>query len=131
MRVQEHIIYTLLFALVLYPFIGLNAIFFFLGGWVIDIDHLLFYWWEQGFSLDILKINKEYLGRKKMVTRSCLVCHTVEFLLVVALIALIFDYYYILTGILFHWVIDFIQEPERVEELSILFGIWKTYPSRF
>lgn len=112
MLVIVHIIASVIFALIMYPFIELQSLWILAGGILIDGDHYLFsimrfksfslkksYWWHRNHGMtpdyerDILHI-----------------AHTVEIFMLVAVIGIFWEpAFWVLQGMILHVVMDFIN----------------------
>ena len=116
MLVIAHIIASVIFAVIMYPFIGLQSLWILVGGILIDGDHYLFsimrfksfslkksYWWHRNHGMtpdyerDILHI-----------------AHTVEIFTLVAVIGIFWEpAFWVLQGMILHIVMDFINLFKR------------------
>ncbi len=112
MCLKDHIKYSCIPALILYPFVGIGALYFFLAGILIDLDHCMEYTIKfRGFSvkgmfdfyqkeLPSLMEEKRYLGLS--------IFHTLEFLTLVFILSFFFSswLWFVWLGMMFHWVLD-------------------------
>jgi len=115
MRVTEHIKYTTAAAIILLPFWNIREVLLFAAGSVlIDIDHYFFY------IFHFRKLNpkgmffyyQEWLPMVKDRIPYAGICifHTLEAYLAVALVAFyVKPFLYLLFGLLFHFVLDFVS----------------------
>jgi len=116
MNLRDHTILGGAAALILYPFTGLNALWFFGASVLIDIDHYLDFIYHTGLK---------DLGPKRMFQyHNCLqrwwrdpaflnmeVFHTVEFLALIIALALIFSsaaLWALFFGLIFHIALDLV-----------------------
>jgi len=112
MKVSTHVISTSIICLILL-FVSdwYNAVLFFIGGVLIDVDHYYHYIIRKK-TLSLLEAYKwnvywsreiEANPRKYMIMH---ICHAVEFLIVVFAISVLVDNYFFFYGVCFHWLLD-------------------------
>lgn len=94
--------------MILYPFYGVFSLLALAGGFLIDIDHYLYYVIHSG-SLGIKKAYDFcFSGGKNYLTIFC-VFHNIEFLLAMAMIGFFYnDFYPLAAGILLHFIMDMV-----------------------
>jgi len=104
---SKHFIYSLIFCIILFPFLKYWTIVIFLSGTLIDVDHYLYY---------ILKFKdwsfrKAYHYHVKVIPIEKLhIFHTIEFyLLCFSLVFFNLFFVFIFLGISFHMVLDILD----------------------
>lgn len=128
MCLKDHIKYSSIPSLALLPFIGLEALYFFLGSILIDVDHYITYVTKfKSFSINgmfefydeifSVRESRDYLGLT--------IFHTVEFLAFVCLLSFFFPWlWFVWLGMVFHWTLDliYLYEPNirSIRALSII-----------
>jgi hypothetical protein len=123
MQVRTHILVSAAVAVMLYPFIGLNALTVFFFGFIIDIDHpLLCAVMYRELSLRQCKERCALMERTKDVTelnRWLLVFHTAEFLVLLLVLSYWWDYaLYALIGTVLHLALDTISRIRTFNDLG-------------
>lgn len=115
---KSHIILGLIFSGLLYAFFPitlLQAAIIFLASILIDIDHYTIYVCKKRdlsfkraykWNVDLGKIREERAKKNPKIKFPIYVLHTIEFLIVLILISVYFNYYFILIGFLFHHIVD-------------------------
>jgi len=112
MLLSIHFITSVLLAIFLYPFYGLNSLFVLIGGFLIDIDHYL-YTLLKFKNLSIIDSYKFYTGRriKKRFGKVMLLFHNLEFLSIMAILSFFSNTFYLITlGVMLHYLLDFIEQ---------------------
>lgn len=121
-----HFLASLVLCAVLYPFYGINSFFVIVSGFLIDLDHYLWYVYKfKNFNFIkaykfYLKINKEksFAKQKKCI----IIFHSVEFLILMVILSFYSKIMFIiLIGLLYHYVLDIIHV------LFIMKGTWAVY----
>ena len=91
MNVSIHFLTSLILTALFYPFFGLNSLWIFVGGFLIDFDHYLYY----VFKFKNLSVKKAYYYHVKVDKRTVddkdllHLFHTVEFWIFMILVILI------------------------------------------
>jgi len=119
MNPYKHILFGLIFSLILIPFIGQWSIVLFLSTFLFDIDHYFYYaFTRKDYSLSkSIKffINSEREKRKSKKSNGGVkyflcIFHTYEFILLMIILSLFFEIFAVITlGLLFHLFLDFID----------------------
>ena len=109
-----HIILSLIFGVLFYKFYGLSIIYIIIGGFIFDIDHLFVYWKEtKDYTFNLLRAYNYFVSHKLNIqNRNVLfILHTVEFLILSFLLGFFNKIFFLISlGLLFHLVLDAIQE---------------------
>jgi len=120
MNLSTHLIFSILLAAILAPFIGYQALWIIFGGFFIDVDHYFYY----AFRHKTLSIPRAYHYHKrergaKYEPDILHIFHTVEFLLLVVLFIIItyslkwhffFSFFtFTFIGMLFHLILDLLH----------------------
>lgn len=113
MSLKNHIKYSIIPSLALIPFVGIGALYFFLGSILIDLDHCIDYvikfrcfsvrgmfaFYEGLFSV---KEPMRYLGLSLF--------HTLEFIIFVLILSFFFPWLsFVWLGMVFHWILDVVS----------------------
>ncbi|MAG50330.1 hypothetical protein CL621_01655 [archaeon] len=103
-----HIVLGLLFSLFLYPLFGFYVIIIFLSSFLIDVDHVLWYFIKYKKWDNLKEIYNYYTDDEKI--RDILnVFHTIEFLILLIVLAIFFKIFrFVLIGVGFHYLLDII-----------------------
>lgn len=112
MKLIVHFLASALVASVLCFYAGIfNALLFFAGGFLFDIDHYI--WWivtrksfDYNATLKYFDKQLRLLKAGKNIPRHLLPFHTVEFLLAVLAISVLVQNYFLMWGLAFHFAID-------------------------
>ena len=126
---STHFIVSLILAAVLFPFVGVKSLMVFVGGVLIDFDHLIYYW----IRFKDLKLKNAYnycknithteeFRKKKKVF---MIFHSVEFIAIVIILSFYYPILWILLiGMIVHIIMDIIYElstfKKRVKSLSLI-----------
>ena len=103
------IISTILF-LILYPFLGIYSFLVYLGGWLIDLDHMLYYAIKFR-SLDYFEANRYFRKLRTAKKRAINILHTAEVLLLMIIASFFNIYLLIITlGMASHIIMDLIYQ---------------------
>ena len=122
MKAAVHFVASAILAASLYPIFGLKALLIFAGGFLIDIDHYLWYIYKyRNLSLSdcyghyMIQVERNDFTLNNGIL---LIFHTAEFLTAIAVIALFSQYVIIFSiGLLSHYLLDLIWHiavPKRV-----------------
>lgn len=106
----KHITFSLIFCLILFPFIGYNVIIVYIAAVFIDADHWLFYMvTKKDYSIKSLK--KAYYYCKDNEFKDALhILHVVEFWGIIAILSFFYKFFFfIFIGIIFHLYLDLIE----------------------
>ena len=109
-QVYLHVLFALIFAAILYPFIGNYSIVVFLSGFVIDIDHYLYYIIKKN-DLNFMNGYLYHVPGSKVHEShhdSLHIFHTWEMWLLFLILAFIIHevFLFILVGFIFHMLFD-------------------------
>lgn len=108
MKLTAHFIVSITLALSLYPFFGLDALWVFVTGFLIDIDYY-FYYVIKYRKFNVFEGNR-FFKEVKLYNVLC-VFHTIEvFLLVVVLSFLSLVGKILLIGLVVHYIMDIYNE---------------------
>lgn len=113
MRTTVHLIVSLIIVAALYPIFSWKVLLIFVGGVLIDVDHYLWYVYKyRKFSLfgcyEFFTVATEK-NKWKYIIGILLVFHTIEFLLLVVLLAFYSEYVLIFgIGLFGHYILDLI-----------------------
>lgn len=115
MKLWKHFILSLILALALYPVFGLGSLFVFIGGSLIDIDHILLYFLKSGKIS--MKGTYDYCrsiaktGNKRELKKTFRIFHNVEFLVILLILSTVNKIFFIISlGMISHLVMDIIYE---------------------
>ena len=105
MKFLTHLSVSLILMAILYPFYKTSVLYILIGGFLIDIDHSLWYFMVSK-SLNLKKTFEYYykLDFKDILN----IFHTVEFMVVFLLFCLYFKLYLLYVGYIIHMIMDFI-----------------------
>ena len=126
----QHIIFSTIFCLILYPFIGLNTLVVWVVSIFIDVDHYFWYIINQK-SWNLLKAykkckNKEFLFKYRYMLH---IFHLNELLIIIGLLSFFsIIFFYIFIGMLFHYILDWIHmymhpETKKLRSWSLIMYI--------
>ncbi|MBU3940387.1 MAG: hypothetical protein KKH88_00465 [Nanoarchaeota archaeon] len=107
MLLKYHFVFTLIFCIILFPFIQWWAIIVFFSGFLIDIDHYIYYILKKrDFSLKkAYECEKKHFGKDRLH-----IFHTIEFYILIFSLAIFHPFFFfILIGISFHQIIDIVD----------------------
>lgn len=119
----QHFISCIILSIVLWPFFGAFSLLCFIGGFLVDVDHNLWYMYKHktwnGFKAypHYIKLAKEKMTErkgKKSEGRSIMIFHSIEF----GIILLIVSFFYktailVLLGLVLHWILDSIHKLKK------------------
>lgn len=129
MTLRDHIAYSGICSLVLYPFVGIgNVLSFFLGGILIDLDHCIEYAMKfRCFSVRgmFAFYDELFSGRESSAYLGLSVFHTTEFLFFIFILSLFFPWlWFAWAGMVMHWFLDLIclynPRATRYRALSLI-----------
>jgi len=112
MLVSRHVIFTGIFALILYPYIGFYSLIVFLSGFVFDIDHY-FYYAVRKKDISLINAYSYSLERTKSGKKERDVFHsfhTVEFWILLIILSFWIHkiFLFVFIGLIFHMFFDWI-----------------------
>ena len=107
-----HFLISLLFVVILYPIFGWNSLWIFLGGYFIDVDHYFLYVFKtKNYSLKKSYFYFKKSGAHNRIRKQLFIFHTIETILVLSFLAKYSEMFLIiLIGLIFHMILDYIQE---------------------
>ena len=110
-----HIIFSTIFCIILYPFIGNNVIIVWSASIFIDIDHYFWYVLNKK-SWNLLEAIKRHMKQEFKVNYKFHTFHLVELLILFGIMGFYNKiFFYIFIGILFHFILDWIDLYLRPE----------------
>lgn len=134
MKPSTHFLFSIILAIVLYPFFHWAALIVFAGGVFIDADHYLWYCYKYR-KYNFLECYRHFSSHaEKRDFREdygiLLICHTIEFLAVAIVLSFYYEYAMMFAfGLALHYVLDLIfllSVPKRlVTDHSIIHWIMK------
>ena len=106
----QHIIFSTIFCIILYPFIGNNVFIVWPASIFIDIDHYLWYI-SYKKSWNLIKAIGEYMRRDfDNIRYKFHLFHLNELLIMVGLLGFYnIIFFYVFIGVLFHYILDWID----------------------
>lgn len=113
MKTSIHSIFSIILAVILYPIFGWKVELIVAGGVLIDVDHYLWYIYKYN-NLNLLDCYRHYLNRmdRKGIMENIgilLLFHTIEFFLLMAILSLYVEEFFIFTiGLIAHYFLDLI-----------------------
>jgi hypothetical protein len=124
MNISAHFIASLILAAAVFPFLGYESAYIFIGGFLMDIDH---YFWFIFKKRDLNIIRCYYFFKKDtsrtdfmMHRNSLLIFHTVEAPLILAYISLNNKFFFIvLLGLILHLIMDGIARKKMSNKLIL------------
>jgi len=127
----KHVIYGLIFSIIMLPLINFNLFYasiIFLSSVLIDFDHYLIYVFRKRspnlkkaikYFMSFKKKIHYYLDRKKKVKGPIVVFHTIEFLLAAFILSLFSKFIMLIfIGFVFHSLLDMIDIFTEFDTLS-------------
>lgn len=110
MLLKYHIISSALLSILLYPFFGLNVLFVFFAGFLIDVDHYIYY--VLRFKDLSLKKSYKYFEEypeKRHFSDILFIFHTVEFFGLLIILSFYNDIIFLIfTSVSLHQILDMI-----------------------
>lgn len=106
-----HVIASALLSMVLYPFFGLNVLWVFFAGFLIDVDHYIYYVLKfRNLSLkNAYKHFEEYEKKRHFKDVLC-IFHTVEFFVLILILSFYSKIVFLIfIGMIFHEILDLID----------------------
>lgn len=113
MRPWVHFLVSVILAIVFYPLFNWRVLFVFSGGFLVDIDHYLWYILKYK-KFNVIECYRFFAieaeeNKYKDVIGSLLIFHTIEFLLLMLMLSFYIDLALIFTiGLLAHYLLDLI-----------------------
>ncbi len=111
MDLWKHFLGSLILIACLYPFFGKISFLVLLGGFFIDLDHILFYWLKfKKIEINPNKINAFYKAIKTDQQYRAVIrpFHNLESLVIISLISP-----FVGIGVLLHFCMDIFEEKQR------------------
>lgn len=104
MELKHHFIVSLVLSILLFPFFKFNVIYIMVGGFLIDIDHYLWYI----FKYRDFNIKKAYkLSKDKSITYRIHVFHLIEILIICVVLSFYSEtFLMLLIGLIPHYIMD-------------------------
>ena len=104
-----HVILSTIFCIILYPFIGNNAFIIWSASIFIDIDHYFWYIINKK-SWNLVDAYKKHMKKELNGQYKFHIFHLVELLILIGLLSFYNKiFFYIFIGMLFHYIIDWID----------------------
>ena len=134
MKPLAHLLSSLILALILFPILKWSAVLILAGGFFIDIDHYLWYVYKyrkinifESYKLFIKPMHEKDF---KSVTGILIIFHTIEFLIIMAILSYFNKFALIFTiGLLLHYALDLIYlsfvAKRFIVNHSIIYWIYK------
>jgi hypothetical protein len=129
MKLQIHFIVSFILALALFPFYGYYAILVFIGGFLVDADHFLYYLLRfKKFNLKKAYLYFEDVGKTRNLReyqRFFLVFHFSEIIVLLVILSFFHKIFFIiLIGLLSHIILDIIYCYSLFKDLSRFSFMW-------
>ncbi|NQV08740.1 hypothetical protein HQ529_02705 [Candidatus Woesearchaeota archaeon] len=131
MNLTIHLMTSIILGTSLFPAFGWKAVFVLIGGFFIDTDHYLFYLFkEKSFNLrNAYFYFKDKQNCENVLRNYVLPFHTMEALVVSAVLSLYFEIFLMVTvGMILHIILDWIYElrnQKNIKVPSIIFWYYK------
>ena len=124
MQLIYHFLSSIIAFFFLFPIIGVgSALVVAAASFFIDLDHLVWYWLNRGFTLNLKKMSRFFLASKR--DYFMLPLHIPEIWILIIALSLIFEYPWIAIGFGLHIVIDLTADIRRFEKYSIIIRLIK------
>lgn len=113
-----HLVVSLILAAILFPFFGLYSLFALVGGYLVDVDHLIFYWIKFK-SLNIKQVYRYFrdiVQRKDVEEHNTVIAvfHSLELMgLLIVLSFYHIVFFVILIGLIVHVILDMIAIHQK------------------
>ncbi|MBS3158001.1 hypothetical protein J4206_01810 [Candidatus Woesearchaeota archaeon] len=105
----QHFISCIILSIVLWPFFGTLSLLCFIGGFLVDIDHNLWYMYKHK-TWNGFKAYPHYIkaARKKERVGKCfMIFHTIEFFIILVILSFFYmSIVLVLLGLILHWILD-------------------------
>ena len=134
MKPLSHLMFSSILAILLYPLYNWKVLFVLAGGFLIDIDHYLWYIYRYK-KFNLIDSYRFYMKNIEVndftnVMGILLIFHSVEFLLVMIILSFYNEYVFIFTiGVILHYLLDliflFIYTRRFIVNHSIIWWIIK------
>ncbi|MFH0936568.1 MAG: hypothetical protein V1815_02725 [Candidatus Woesearchaeota archaeon] len=108
---KYHVISSALLSVILYPFLALNVLWVFFAGFLIDVDHYIYYVLKfKSFNLKkAYKYFEEYEKKRHFKDVLC-IFHTIEFFILLLILSFYNKIIFLIfIGIIFHEILDLID----------------------
>lgn len=129
MKLIYHFSVSLILSLILFPFFSYPSFMIFIGGFLVDLDHWIFYaYYYKKFSL---KEGYHFfsVGRIQECKGKIFLFHTIEFLVLLIVLSIYYKLvYFILLGFITHILMDWsieLSKQKSTKELSIIYNLLK------
>ncbi|HIH42242.1 TPA: hypothetical protein HA246_01220 [Candidatus Woesearchaeota archaeon] len=112
----QHFISCIILSIVLWPFFGALSLLCFIGGFLIDIDHNLWYMYKYKTwnGLKAYQYYTKLAKERKSDGRSIMVFHSIEFSTIVFVLSFFYNpVALILLGLIMHWILDSIHKLKK------------------
>ena len=115
MKLSLHFLVAMIATLALYPFFGISALFVFIGGFLIDVDHILDYYLRYK-TLNLKKAYEYYMKGNvnpdaKEYKAALRIFHTLEFVAIIMILSFFKEVFFMmLMGVALHFVMDIWNE---------------------
>lgn len=114
-----HVIFSTIFCIILYPFIGINVLIVWTASIFIDVDHYLWYILNEK-SWNLANAYKRYkLKEFRYLNYKFHIFHLIELLILIGLLSFYNKIlFYIFIGMLFHYILDWVDLFLRYNEVK-------------
>lgn len=112
MQIIHHAMIAVIAMILLFPYMGLNVLWIFASGVLVDFDHYFWYYFRVGKENPIKSYNAFFKKRKfeKYLPILC-IFHTFEFAVVLSLLAYLMPFFIpLLVGYFIHMISDLIAD---------------------
>ncbi len=129
MDLSRHFIVCIILSILLFPSYSYQSFLVFLSGFLIDIDHYLWY------SLKYKNFNPKttYVFHKRRLSLKTIdrlhIFHTFEFWLLILILSLKYPLFPIVIGLVIHLIMDFSEMPlnsKNLRSTSLIFWLYKS-----
>lgn len=128
MDLSRHFLISCILSILLFPLYGASSFLVFLSGFLIDIDHYIWY----ALKFRDLNLKNSYVfhkKRKQLIEIDRLhIFHVFEFWLLILIISLIFYIPTIMIGLVIHLIMDFSEMPitsKNLRSTSLILWLYK------
>jgi hypothetical protein len=105
-----HFIASTILSVILYPFFGISSVLVYIGGWLIDLDHMIYYAIKFR-SLNYFKANKYFRELRPSGKKIINIFHTAEVWSLMIILSFFNTYALIITlGLALHIIMDFVYQ---------------------
>ncbi|MCK5283476.1 MAG: hypothetical protein KAK00_08790 [Nanoarchaeota archaeon] len=122
MMPYQHFLASSILALILYPSFGISSLFIFITGFLIDIDHILYYYIRfKKFSIKETYVHCLKMGKKinkEEYKKLILIFHNWELMFVLLLLSIVNKIFLVMSiGLLFHLIMDGLSKKKGYGKL--------------